>query len=69
MIPERGSYVMDGRDGRIGLVMGHEGPYVQLRPPGGGKEWDCPPYALRAAPPTALLTARIKELNWESRMP
>lgn len=23
--------------------MGHDGPYIQLRPPGGGTEWDCRP--------------------------
>ena len=46
-----GSYVVDTRTGRSGVVMGHEGPYVQLRPYGGGREWDAVPDALREATP------------------
>ncbi|MCP3822036.1 hypothetical protein NLX86_29315 [Streptomyces sp. A3M-1-3] len=69
MKPERGSYAIDGRDGRIGQVMGEEGSYVQLRPPGGGVEWDCPPEALSPAPPGAVLRARVTELNRERRLP
>lgn len=73
MMPVPGSYAMDGRDGRVGLVIGviggQEGPLVQLRPPGGGVPWDCPPHALCAAPPSAVLVARVRELNWQSRMP
>ncbi|MGW0842072.1 hypothetical protein ACWD26_18225 [Streptomyces sp. NPDC002787] len=45
---------MDVRDGRLGEVMGREGGYVQLRPVGGGREWDCPPDALRDVPPPEL---------------
>ncbi len=40
MKPSVGSVAMDTRTGRVGIVMGHEGPYVQLRPYGGGREWD-----------------------------
>ena len=40
MKPPVGSHVVDTRSGKVGIVMGHEGPYVQLRPYGGGKEWD-----------------------------
>nr|WP_323139153.1 hypothetical protein [Streptomyces platensis] len=69
MIPVPGSYAVDGRDGRVGLVIGHEGPFVQLRPPGGGVQWNCPPQALHDAPPSAVLAARVRELNWQSRMP
>ncbi|MDX3693401.1 hypothetical protein PV726_24240 [Streptomyces europaeiscabiei] len=46
--PQR-SYAVDVRDGRLGEVMGREGGYVQLRPVGGGREWDCPPDTLREA--------------------
>jgi hypothetical protein len=46
-----GSYVVDTRTGRAGVVMGHEGPYVQLRPYGGGREWDAAPDAVREATP------------------
>jgi len=38
--PPIGSYVVDTHTERVGMVMGHEGPYVQLRPLGGGKEWE-----------------------------
>ncbi|MGV9452807.1 hypothetical protein [Streptomyces sp. NPDC003635] len=51
MKPPVGSYVVDTRSGRIGIVMGHEGPYVQLRPYGGGCEWDAAPDSVRHATP------------------
>jgi hypothetical protein len=66
-LPEVGSYVLDGRDGRIGQVMGFEGGYVQLRPPGGGQEWDCPPAELGLAGPAELLRARVREVNRRRR--
>jgi len=43
--PPIGSYVVDTHTGKVGMVMGHEGPYVQLRALGGGKEWDVAPAA------------------------
>ncbi|MER6032548.1 MULTISPECIES: hypothetical protein [unclassified Streptomyces] len=49
MKPPVGSCAVDTRTGRLGIVMGHEGPYVQLRPYGGGREWDCDPRAVREA--------------------
>ncbi|URM90906.1 hypothetical protein LUW75_13960 [Streptomyces sp. MRC013] len=58
-----GAYVVDVRDGRVGQVMGHVGGYVQLRPPGGGREWDCPPDATALATPDVVLRARVRELN------
>lgn len=67
--PAPGTFVMDGRDGRVGRVMGRVGPNVQLRPPGGGAEWDCPPEAVRPAPPGLLLRARVREINREGRLP
>ncbi len=57
---EVGSYGVDTRDGRVGQVMGHVGGYVQLRPPGGGREWDCPPDAVTPAPPDVVLRARAR---------
>ncbi|SEE55005.1 hypothetical protein SAMN05428954_2956 [Streptomyces sp. 2112.3] len=73
MMPAPGSFAVDGRDGRVGVVVGlavgHEEAFVQLRPPGGGVLWVCPRHALRAAPPSAVLAARVRELNWQSRMP
>ncbi|MGI5531505.1 hypothetical protein ACQEVX_30250 [Streptomyces syringium] len=43
----RGVWLVDTQRGRVGEVMGNEGPRVQLRPPGGGREWDVDPAALR----------------------
>lgn len=62
-------YMIDSRDGRIGEVMGHVGGYVQLRPLGGGREWDCPVEALTPAPPGEVLRARVRELNRQARLP
>ncbi|MFI1971793.1 hypothetical protein [Streptomyces cinnamoneus] len=50
-----GAFVVDRRIDKVGQVMGREGPYVQLRPVGGGREWDCPPAALRLARAAELL--------------
>lgn len=49
--PPVGTHVVDTDTGRAGIVMGHEGPYVQLRPPGGGREWDAEPGAVRRTVP------------------
>ncbi|MFD4142921.1 MULTISPECIES: hypothetical protein [unclassified Streptomyces] len=67
--PRTGSYAVDRRDGRVGQVMGHVGTYIQLRPPGGGLEWDCPVEALRPAGPGEVLRARVREINAEGRLP
>ncbi|MDV9178788.1 hypothetical protein R6V09_52790, partial [Streptomyces sp. W16] len=57
MKPTVGSVAVDTRTGRVGIVMGHEGPYVQLRPYGGGREWDADPAAVRDATPAERLSA------------
>jgi hypothetical protein len=64
-----GALVVDtGHADRIGYVMGHEGPYVQLRPPGGGREWDADPEKIRPATDTEALRARVSERNHEGRL-
>ncbi|HEY9329856.1 MAG TPA: hypothetical protein VIS09_16710 [Streptomyces sp.] len=68
-VPERGAFAVDERDGRVGRVMGWVGPYVQLRPPGGGAEWECPPDSVRPAPPGLALRARVTEINREGQLP
>jgi len=55
------------RGDKIGYVMGHEGPYLQLRPPGGGLEWDAAPEKVRLATDTEALRARVTELNHAER--
>ncbi|MEU6115277.1 hypothetical protein ABZ840_12205 [Streptomyces sp. NPDC047117] len=62
-----GSYVVDTRTGRVGLVMGSEGPYLQLRPVGGGREWDCDPEAVRDATAQERLSAATAYVNARSR--
>ncbi|WP_406373792.1 hypothetical protein [Streptomyces sp. NBC_01550] len=61
--PDTGALVVDRRSGKVGVVMGHVGPYVQLRPPGGGREWDVPPQEVR--PPTSAeeLSAKVAVAN------
>ncbi|KJY42963.1 hypothetical protein VR41_05485 [Streptomyces sp. NRRL B-1568] len=48
-VPRLGSYAVDTRTGRLGQVMDHHAGYVQLRPPRGGLEWNCPPEHARPA--------------------
>ena len=59
-------YAVDLRSGRIGEVMGRVGGYVQLRPIGGGREWDCPPGELGEAPPDEVMRERVRRLNRDS---
>ncbi|ANS66071.1 putative secreted protein [Streptomyces lincolnensis] len=67
--PAVGAHVVDVRDGRIGEVMGHLAGRVQLRPVGGGREWDCPPDATGPAPRAEVLRARVRRINGEGRLP
>ncbi|WP_128380149.1 hypothetical protein [Streptomyces cavernae] len=67
MKPAVGTYVVDTRNGEVGEVMGHEGPYVQLRPLGGGREWDCAPEAVRVATTIERLSAATAYANARSR--
>ncbi|QGV80724.1 hypothetical protein [Streptomyces ficellus] len=62
-----GAYVVDVRSGRVGRLMGHVGPYVQLRPIGGGREWDCPPEGVRPATDAERISAATSYVNARSR--
>ncbi|MGX6744313.1 hypothetical protein [Streptomyces peucetius] len=64
-----GVAVHDSAHDRIGRVMGHEGPYVQVRPLAGGREWDAEPDHLRALTQDELLSALVAEVNARSRQP
>ncbi|MFI9200365.1 hypothetical protein [Streptomyces sp. NPDC053048] len=44
---ELGAFVVDARRDKVGQVMGHEGPRLQLRPPRGGLEWEAAPEDVR----------------------
>ncbi|WP_409000351.1 hypothetical protein [Streptomyces europaeiscabiei] len=50
-----------------GEVMGCEGPYVQLRPLGGGREWDADPARVRPASAEERLRAAVAAANARSR--
>lgn len=65
--PPVGDIVRDTRRNRTGKVMGHEGPYVQLRPIGGGREWDAEPGTLRTLTTAEALSASVAEVNARSR--
>jgi hypothetical protein len=67
MRPPVGWYVVDTRTGRVGVVIGHVGPYVQLRPHGGGREWDAEPAALRRATTAERIGAATAYVNARSR--
>ncbi|MEV6055926.1 hypothetical protein [Streptomyces sp. NPDC052107] len=67
MKPPIGSHAMDTRTGRVGIVMGHVGPYLQLRPYGGGREWDADPGAVRLATPAERMSAATACANARSR--
>jgi hypothetical protein len=49
--------------------MAREDGFVQLRPPGGGVEWDCPPEVLTAVDAGEALRGRVREINAEGRLP
>lgn len=61
--PTVGIVLVDRRTDRVGVVMGHEGPYVQLRPPRGGREWDAPPEELRPPTQAEELSAKVATAN------
>lgn len=47
--------------------MGHQGPYLQIRPLGGGRDWDADPARVRPASRDELLSAQLAEVNARSR--
>ncbi|MFD7437634.1 hypothetical protein [Streptomyces sp. NPDC059861] len=65
--PRLHEIVEDNRSQRIGEVMGFEGPYVQLRPPGGGVEWDASPEDLKPVRTSDGLSAAVAAVNARSR--
>ncbi|MEU7323582.1 hypothetical protein ABZ682_23970 [Streptomyces griseoviridis] len=64
--PKIGETVMDTGTTRIGKVMGAVGPYVQLRPVEGGREWDADPTKVRPVPVGDALSAAVATANARS---
>ncbi|MER5794494.1 hypothetical protein [Streptomyces sp. NPDC001980] len=61
-----GTLVIDTARDQLGYVMGREGPYVQLRPVAGGREWDADPAHVRRATDEERLRAvaeRTRAMN------
>lgn len=66
-MPRPGEVVRDEASGRVGIVMGQVGPYTQLRPLGGGREWDADPGRIVAIERAEILSARLAVVNRRSR--
>lgn len=64
--PEIGDLVYDEASRKVGVAMGHEGPRWQLRPVGGGREWDAQG-PLRAPTDAERLSAGVAMANARSR--
>ena len=62
-----GDIVEDTGSGKVGRVMGFVGPYVQVRPVGGGIEWDARPELLRPVSGGEALRAGVSVANARSR--
>lgn len=62
-----GTVVVDERDGRVGVLMARTGPYVQLRPLAGGREWEAPPELVRTASTAERIRAGVAVANEFSR--
>ncbi|SMF67774.1 hypothetical protein [Streptomyces sp. Amel2xC10] len=65
--PGIGELAKDSARDRIGVVMGAFGGRVQMRPIGGGKEWDAMPDNVVAPSPREELSPRLAIRNGNSR--
>ncbi|NUR03915.1 MAG: hypothetical protein HOY79_47620 [Streptomyces sp.] len=65
--PGIGELAKDTASGRIGVVMGEVGARVQIRPIGGGVEWDVRPDNVVALTAREELSARLAIRNGNSR--
>ncbi|MQY13047.1 hypothetical protein SRB5_31870 [Streptomyces sp. RB5] len=66
-LPPVGAYVVDTRTDTVGQVRDTLHGLLQLRPVGGGREWDCPPEAIRPTTPVERLHAGVATANATSR--
>ncbi|MFE1250158.1 hypothetical protein [Streptomyces sp. NPDC058735] len=66
-MPGVGTAVRDTVRDRVGRVMGHQGPCLQVRPLGGGREWDADPRDVRPLSQDELLSPLLVEVNARSR--
>jgi hypothetical protein len=61
-----GAAVRDTARDRVGIVMDQQGSHLQLRPLGGGREWDADPEHVEPVGPREVLHARVAEANHRS---
>ncbi|WP_327401211.1 hypothetical protein OG194_14075 [Streptomyces sp. NBC_01288] len=64
--PEIGDLAFDEAVCQVGRAMGHEGPHWQLRPVGGGREWDAEG-PIRPPTDAERLSADVAVANARSR--
>lgn len=64
---EPGTLVYDPQTCNVGEYQDRTGPYVMLRPVGGGREWQADPARIREATPEERLSAGVRALNDRSR--
>ncbi|MYT33529.1 MULTISPECIES: hypothetical protein [unclassified Streptomyces] len=67
--PGKGEIVRDRLRDRVGRVMDREGACFQLRPLGGGVEWDAAPEDIEPVAVSAALSGHVAELNRHSAWP
>lgn len=65
---DAGTMALDERTGRVGRVVEHPGPHVQLRSLGDGVEWNADPDHVRPVTPEDRLKVRLAETNARSRI-
>lgn len=65
--PPIGTPVRDITRDRVGIVMDHQAPHIQLCPLDGGREWDADPDHVEPVGPIEVLRARVAEANHRSR--
>ncbi|WP_369263223.1 hypothetical protein [Streptomyces sp. R35] len=64
--PDVGDLAYDETTRKVGEVVDHVGPYWQLKPPGGGREWDAHG-PLRPATQAERLSCDLALVNATSR--
>lgn len=60
---ERGALLYDSALSEVGEYRGVAGPYLMLRPVGGGREWEADPGSVRLATPAERLSAGVRLAN------
>ena len=65
-LPPPGTLVRDTARGRVGEYMGKGGPYLLLRPVGGGREWEVSPEYVEPLSQEEALSVKVRVANAQS---